>query len=161
MMTPERIAEIRKRVEAATEGPWEWERRWEPDRHLHDYDGSLGCLTTTIGNAILWYGMDGEEGIYCPLEADAALFQGARQDIPRLLDDLETTRADLRSALEHLACSDSTLFTRGPLAGWRCPNDILPGWAMDELARYGWWEKSPERHGGRWCYRPIKTEDQT
>jgi len=67
-----------------TPKPWKWEREWKEDSMSSIYDGSMGCLEPDV----LWFGMDGEEGIYCSLEANAKLIEAA----PDLLHVAEMVR---------------------------------------------------------------------
>ena len=65
-----------------TKGPWKWHREWKEDGI---YSGSVGCLNPDI----LWYGMDGEESIYCPNQANAELIAKA----PEMYKQLASARA--------------------------------------------------------------------
>ena len=66
-MTPIKLSEMERLAKEATQGEWKWAREWKKDTHDSNYDGSMAGLDPEI----LWYGMDGEEGIYCPKEADS------------------------------------------------------------------------------------------
>lgn len=67
-----------------TPAPWKWENKWRKDSWSSFYDGCMGCL----GEGILWFGMDGEEGIYCNNETDARLIVAA----PELLEALQALK---------------------------------------------------------------------
>lgn len=77
-MTPEQLAEIRARAEAATPGPWgavKWSALWE-------------IRTPAV-----------EPGVAFELDhADAEFVSHARTDIPALLDYIEELEAKARGA---------------------------------------------------------------
>lgn len=56
---------------------WKWEREWEPDKSESHFNGSMGYLTDSNDDTVLWFGMDGAEGIYCPNKEQAALIAAA------------------------------------------------------------------------------------
>lgn len=56
---------------------WHWQNKWEKDKSDSAYNGAVGCLLDENDNEVLWYGMDGEERIYCPAEEHAALIAAA------------------------------------------------------------------------------------
>ena len=72
-----------------TKGPWKWHREWKEDGI---YSGSVGCLNPDI----LWYGMDGEESIYCPNQANAELIATA----PAMYDQLASARAIMQKFVD-------------------------------------------------------------
>ena len=55
---------------------WWWENPWAEDSDDERFSGSMGCLVSAAGK-VLWYGMDGYEGIYCPNSASARLITSA------------------------------------------------------------------------------------
>lgn len=95
MTLTEALKEIKDRVEKATPGPWKWNRGWKPDPSSKTYDGFMGELKPDV----LWYGMDGEEGIYCNNKFDSELIAHAPTDITRLLSALELAIEQRDSAL--------------------------------------------------------------
>lgn len=120
-MTPERIAEIRRRVDAATPGPWRW-ADWmttfgeveRPDsenwRYLEACEG---------GDDPRMRERDSEPALILvaedPLERkpDAMFIAHARQDVPDLLDALAATEARATAAEQDRdrlhACWQTTL----------------------------------------------------
>lgn len=104
-LTPEQLAEIRARVEAATPGPWEWE--------MADQQGSLlglgtkgaalmegavlgcerceACMETPPGEL----GENSTRRCCWPRPADAEFIAHARQDVPDLLADREDLQRQL------------------------------------------------------------------
>lgn len=81
-MTDEELEELKKLCDDATPGPWKWKMEWKENGH---YSGSMGELDP----GVLWYGMDGEEGIYSPKQADAEFIASAREAIPSLIKALD------------------------------------------------------------------------
>lgn len=88
-MTPERLAEIRERAGAATQGPWEHRQPFGTQNHaVITADGDLGN-----DNEGVWYE-----------ETDAEFIAHSREDVPDLLAhvdhltaEVERLRADVRS----------------------------------------------------------------
>ncbi len=85
------LEKLRALDEKATPGPWKWGCEWKKDNHMPAYDGSMGCLEP----GVLWYGMDGEEGIYCNNENDSKLLTEVRAALPLLLEIIEKQREAL------------------------------------------------------------------
>lgn len=83
------LARIRKRADAATEGPWEVE---------HHYNGFSGEHFVSEVHPTVECEGDGGGGIL--READAELIAAARTDVPRLVAALEAVLA--RHAAEHV-----------------------------------------------------------
>jgi len=75
MLTDERIAEIRARVEAATPGPWEVDDKYSDQFVVCELDEYVAVSASTDADI----GLDGR--------ADAEFIAHARQDIPDLLDE--------------------------------------------------------------------------
>ncbi len=87
-MTPERIAEIKARCEAATEGPWD---SFDPcDRECATYCDPSGCKGHETGKHLLQgpeaYNFDAE--IRVSVE-DGAFIAHARQDLPDCIAEIE------------------------------------------------------------------------
>ncbi len=84
-LTPEQIAEIRARCEAATEGPWR--------EFISDYDAGT-LFVTQIRNGLMNEQLDPvADEIWS--EADAAFIAHARTDIPALLAALDELVAEI------------------------------------------------------------------
>lgn len=87
-MTPDELAAIKARAEAATEGPWEW---GEPsDENWPSMDQNLWTAAETNGDregVVTSWGYDAD-GINAS-DADRAFIAHARQDIPNLLTEVE------------------------------------------------------------------------
>lgn len=96
-MTEERIAEIRGREKAATQGPWRAHKSFEVI-----YGQKSGCDSTIV------CALESEDFMYSKerdMQANAAFIAHAREDIPALLDEVERLRAEnqvLEKALEDL-----------------------------------------------------------
>lgn len=100
-LTPDRLAEVRARAEAATEGTWE----------MFDFRGEGGGVYIKAGeDSASFYGIN--SGVTSPsheqdqqMVADAALMSHARTDVPDLLAALDaaTERAErAEAALERV-----------------------------------------------------------
>lgn len=83
-MTTEMIAAIRERAERATPGPWQWEmlRR-----------GVMGADTLV---AMAVWGDEVTEQYIAISDADAEFIAHAREDIPKLLAEIERLQAELK-----------------------------------------------------------------
>jgi hypothetical protein len=104
-----RIREARKRCDAATAGPWE-------------YDGMHNEITTPRGDAywlIISECRSAPDQEYTRLrdghqfDANFALIAAARTDLPDALDDLEAWRALAERAAEHIRNCDLPLWCDG------------------------------------------------
>jgi hypothetical protein len=91
-MKREELEVIRKRAEAATPGPWYWEKLNEGDS---EWDTEMPSLVSSIDEGVMHFG-DCEE--YYPTEGspptdeDAEFIAHAREDIPKLLAEIERLR---------------------------------------------------------------------
>ena len=90
-MTPERLAEIRARVEAATPGPWQWVN-WANDIPEHPADWLVSPPETRPHGPSEWFPDLQNLLIHAPTDADAELTLAdrsfvahAREDVPALL----------------------------------------------------------------------------
>lgn len=85
MMTPEQLAEIEARAEAATPGPWEWDRQWieDEDEAIYVPQGA------TLGPTLIQLGDTYEGHRY-----DCAFIAHARQDIPALIAEVRRLQAE-------------------------------------------------------------------
>lgn len=85
-MTPEQEAEIRAREKAATKGPW-----IASHRHggVSDNADAVGGLGLDIEGP-----PEPEENGQFALAADAQFIAHAREDVPRLLSEIERLRAE-------------------------------------------------------------------
>lgn len=93
-MTPERLAEIKSRAEAATPGPWEAELQ----EVEVDHDGTEYPYTGAwVPRACPWE--DGDGYVHMD-DANAEFIANARQDIPDLLAEVERLREHV-ATLEH------------------------------------------------------------
>jgi hypothetical protein len=94
-LTPEEIAAIRERAEKATPGPWTWlyglrNKLFTPVALFHD---------GKIVGRFVW-------------EHDAEFIAHAREDIPRLLDALEATYAEIERLQRKLNAMDDAVYAR-------------------------------------------------
>lgn len=88
-----RQSEIRARVEAASEGPWKRHTEFVNDVWTGK-DGRMGSILTSVRHHKL-----GKMGEFKDLMGEDAEFVAhARQDIPWLLDRLESVEAELAEA---------------------------------------------------------------
>lgn len=123
-MTEERLAEIRGREKAATQGPWKAGK--------DDFTKNIIQAAKDRGTIIVQRRDDHNMfwNSYIPIEqtfADADFIAHAREDIPALLDEVERLRAEnevLEKALEDLG-----FFVRTKLD--YCPADFI-GEGIDE-----------------------------
>jgi hypothetical protein len=86
---PKRMAAIAERVAKATRGPWS----------VNQHEDSYTCDVLDAGShevALLEANYD-EQDVY-----DAAFIAAAREDVPWLLEQLQTARALLADAVEHM-----------------------------------------------------------
>lgn len=93
-MTPDELAAIRERAEAASKGPWKFPNRNWPGV----VTGKFGCLWTS-----------GKHDGRINHEPDAAFIAHAREDVPALLGHADTLQARLdkvRSLHKKVACTD-------------------------------------------------------
>ena len=90
MLTDERIAEIRARVEAATPGPWEVDDKYSDQFVVCELDEYVAVSASTDADI----GLDGR--------ADAEFIAHARQDVPDLLDERDVLIQRL-ATMENLA----------------------------------------------------------
>lgn len=100
-----RIEEIEQRTNAATPGPWKWQCEWKEDGY---HSGAMGELKPNI----LWYGMDGEENIYCHEKINAEFIAHARTDIPYLISRVRALEKALSEAICKLDDSHEKLGLR-------------------------------------------------
>lgn len=87
-LTPERLAEMRERVEKATAGPW-----------IRDGAGTeMTLLRTITGHGVCMF-EDWAEDIFPNNEANLAFVANAREDIPALLEEVERLQEFIRVLL--------------------------------------------------------------
>lgn len=90
MADAQRLAEIREREKAATEGPW---------HRLETWAGiTTGDPTEEYGKGVIWHGWDGQG----PSDEDEEFIAHARSDIPWLRAKVE----DLQTILKEFAFLD-------------------------------------------------------
>lgn len=85
-LTEERIAEIRGREKAATQGPW-----WAHKSFEVIYGQNSGC------DSLIVCALESENFMYSKeldMRANATFIAHAREDIPALLDEVERLRAE-------------------------------------------------------------------
>jgi hypothetical protein len=115
-LNAEELEAIRKRAEAATQGPWYWEK-FNPDED--DYDTEMPYLNSEkesimdFGDGEQFYPTEGNP----PNEADAEFIAKAREDVPKLLAEIER----LKLALEEI--SDINEYASGTVAREALRND--------------------------------------
>ncbi|MFZ7945721.1 hypothetical protein [Neobacillus sp. 19] len=86
-LTDEQLAEIRKRAEAATPGPWVWEKFALDEDDWDTEMPWLGNATESVmdfGDCEQYYPTQGTP----PNDADAEFIAHARQDVPKLLAEV-------------------------------------------------------------------------
>ena len=92
-MTPEQLAEIRARLDAATPGPWDHAHRRQPDNM---YITQVFCVGSAVPIADMkWVprpAINGVIGTY--REANAALIAHAPSDLRALLDEVDRLTAE-------------------------------------------------------------------
>lgn len=88
-MLPDRLAQIRQRVEAATEGPWAWTKDYCVLRKGPETTYSTGCEIVLDS---------GDHGIYPQTEGNEAFIAHSRTDVEYLLTVCEV----LLGALQHI-----------------------------------------------------------
>lgn len=96
-MSEQRLAEIRARAEAATEGPWEPCQGYGPTFFGNvrgEYLRGVGDINFGVGEQA---------------EADLAFVLGAREDVPVLLAEVDRLRRALGEATGHVAELDSEI----------------------------------------------------
>lgn len=81
-LTAQEIEAIRKRAESATEGPW----KWDGDSLTYRKHGML--------DPIVWANQYGDITVE---EPDAEFIANAREDIPKLLAEIERLRSEVKS----------------------------------------------------------------
>jgi hypothetical protein len=104
-LTKERIEEIRARCEAATAGPWKWDRCWQSDYNTTHWaiinpdlpDGGAGDGFERVVNYLLVLRMTSEfvHGALVSEDPDFQFIAHTRQDVPDLLDALKSARAKI------------------------------------------------------------------
>lgn len=95
-MTDKELAEIRARCEAATKGPWVECRNGGGDDFLYSIDSEPTGLPIVKADC----------GVYPPEKEDADFIAHAREDIPKLLAEVERLRkqvAELDAECDDLA----------------------------------------------------------
>lgn len=90
-MTPDRLAEIKARVEAASPGPW---------RPGMPCDSFCSCHGPTCHNVWAEGGADITSPCAGLSREDAAFIAGARQDVPDLLEGLAVADEQIRAAAD-------------------------------------------------------------
>ena len=96
VMTPERLAEIRVRAEAATQGPW------EAQDYSADPGDEVSCITAgepgTMRQRAVAYAIAYSWTTPESCAADATFIAAARTDVPDLVAEIERLR-ELYSAM--------------------------------------------------------------
>ena len=94
MITPSRIAELRKLADEATPGPWSWVPAEDDD--LYDW---LSAPT----DELMMHSIDSDEGSWIAVEERNALFIAAcREAVPALLDEIERLQTENEELSETL-----------------------------------------------------------
>jgi beta-galactosidase GanA len=106
-MDEKELQAIRARAEAATSGPWE--------RVGYDNDPYLSCTWRIAGPTYYNLAVNANK-------ADAEFIAAARQDIPRLLDEVER----LRSVLEREREAANNLLSKLSSWGYKTAGQTLP-----------------------------------
>lgn len=98
-MTPEQLAAIRARAEAATPGPW------MVDEGLVWDDGTGECECQWYREIRGWtdHGVQCEAGYLVLSREDAEFIAHARSDIPALVAEVERLRRTIRRAVDDLS----------------------------------------------------------
>lgn len=124
-LTPEDLAEIRARCEAAADGPWVGGRRLA-DEPVFVY-GNDGDVVAEAHDWVLGFTLEGQEQ-RGRAEETAAFIAAARTDVPRLLAEVEALRAlavELAWVVEEAGpCWDDLGYSRCYAHGgsdWPCP----------------------------------------
>ncbi len=88
MLTPEQVAEIRKREAAATPGPWKY--------HLREDDEAYPASIFSIeSDALRSVAISPRFAVEHFIEADAPFIASARTDVPALCDTVDALRAEV------------------------------------------------------------------
>ena len=101
MLSKKEIEAIRKRAEAASEGPW-----WASD--------GLYVVNNLTGDSYEW---DADFVAETERESDADFIAHARTDIPKLSAEIERMRAGIMYAMQETYCDDTCDFLRRLLIG--------------------------------------------
>lgn len=100
MLTDDQLAEIRKRADAATPGPWEW---WYDDDGVWAVSLGQERQCAEIFGPHVYVSLNGALQIYlgaesrtgCMAEGDEEFIAHARADVPALLDEIARLKAEL------------------------------------------------------------------
>ena len=109
-MTPERLAEIEARANAATQGPWEW----------HPYMGS-GATLAKPNHPFHELNILKTTDDWPPVAADAEFIAAARTDVPALLAEVRRLQAAVERVRELHRPGDYSA-SRGVWTWW----DVCP-----------------------------------
>lgn len=90
-MTEERIAEIRGREKAATQGPWRTKCEILEADECGNATAEMTYVSTNDKGICILYGRGHDDA---NAQEDAAFIAHAREDIPALLDEVERLRAE-------------------------------------------------------------------
>ncbi len=148
-LTPDELAAMRKRCEAATDGPWAWLSYGEKcyayavvtatqdERHHYEQVGGL-----LVSDGSSEFGMTDERGRevmvdenICESErqegrANCQFIAHARTDLPRLIAEVER----LRTALETIRRDHGQVCDEFEICGHRACNSSYAAWAIADAA---------------------------
>lgn len=91
-LTEERIAEIRGREKAATQGPWRAKSEALEADECGNVTAAMTYVSTNDKGICILYGRGHDD---TNAQEDAAFIANAREDIPALLDEVERLRAEI------------------------------------------------------------------
>jgi hypothetical protein len=97
-VTPEELAEIEARAEAATPGPWELEMAWNSLPYGEEVAGYWDWYLHIDGDTII----GGQEADKDPSD-DLKLIKEARQDIPKLIAEVRRLQEELEEEQRYAA----------------------------------------------------------
>lgn len=106
-MTDEALGAIEARLQAATPGPWRWDRDESDDEDCGGFRGPDGRLLCYFGRSEQYYRTQGEE----PHDQDRALIAHAPTDLAALVAEVRRWRTWARENEAHIngACTIASI----------------------------------------------------